>query len=355
VNIKIQGGGNGSYSNTGSCMGTANYLEHEDQKQLEQGNRELFFTHDGKTVPKLEVVTKIDTNKGQLLKTDAKYFVLTISPSKSELVSMGDTPHARSQAMKDYITKEVMPQYARNFNKELTDKDIMYFAKVHYERGEGKEEDNLHAHIIISRKDMSNKKKLSPQTNHKQTQKGAIKGGFDRSCFFEQCEVSFDKRFCHNRGLNESYGYFNVMKNGTIEERKELLREEAKQLTPQGIKHLQSLTMKGKLEKLEHDILAEVKKYVDNGAKYIPITFVDQCIRDLVPKKALKVDNPWHALDILTNNQRGEFETSLHRKIEALKPSNALDQKIKEVTKPEIEIPKLDITEERVKNRGRRR
>ena len=39
---------------------------------------------------------------------------------------------------------------------------------------------NMHCHLIVSRKDQSNKKKLSPLTNHKNTKKGKVIGGFDR-------------------------------------------------------------------------------------------------------------------------------------------------------------------------------
>ena len=30
MNIKIQGGGSGTYANTGSCTGVTTYLQHED-------------------------------------------------------------------------------------------------------------------------------------------------------------------------------------------------------------------------------------------------------------------------------------------------------------------------------------
>jgi len=211
MNIKIQGGGGGVYGNTGSCTGTTKYLEHEDSKQVEQGEKEKFFNQ-YQNVSRVEVVSQIDSNKGQLLKTDAKYFVITVSPSKEELKAMGKTIKEQSQAMKNYINDNVMPQYAENFNKGLTSKDIMYFAKVHHERGEDKGEGNLHAHIIVSRKDIANKKKLSPQTNHKGTSKGVVKGGFDRSTFFNKCEKAFDEQFKYNRPIEETFDYLNNQK-----------------------------------------------------------------------------------------------------------------------------------------------
>ncbi len=43
----------------------------------------------------------------------------------------------------------------------------------------------MHCHLIVSRKDQANKKKLSPLTNHKDTKNGVIKGGFDRVNLFQ--------------------------------------------------------------------------------------------------------------------------------------------------------------------------
>lgn len=40
----------------------------------------------------------------------------------------------------------------------------------------------MHCHLIVSRKDQANKKKLSPLTNHKNTKSGIVKRG--RPCEF---------------------------------------------------------------------------------------------------------------------------------------------------------------------------
>jgi hypothetical protein len=74
----------------------------------------------------------------------------------------------------------------------------------------------MHCHLIVSCKDQSNKKKLSPLTNHKNTQKGTVKGGFDRKNLFQQAEQGFDKLFGYDRQLTESFEYYNTMKNDTI-------------------------------------------------------------------------------------------------------------------------------------------
>lgn len=74
---------------------------------------------------------------------------------------------------------------------------------------------DMHAHIIVSRKDRSNTMKLSPKTNHRNTGKGAVKGGFDRTDFFRKCEAGFDLRTNYCRDVKESFEYLNTMKNGT--------------------------------------------------------------------------------------------------------------------------------------------
>lgn len=91
----------------------------------------------------------------------------------------------------------------------------------------------MHCHLIVSRKDQSNKKKLSPLTNHKNTNKGTVKGGFDRKNLFRQTEQGFDRLFSYNRPLTESFEYYNTMKNGSISEQLNMQEREIKQETTQ--------------------------------------------------------------------------------------------------------------------------
>jgi hypothetical protein len=80
--------------------------------------------------------------------------------------------------------------------------------------------------LIVSRKGQSNKKKLSPLTNHKNTKNGIVKGGFGRVNLFRQAEQGFDKLFGYERQQTESFDYQNVMKNGSILEQFELQEQE---------------------------------------------------------------------------------------------------------------------------------
>ena len=208
---------NGVYNNAGSSRRLANYLEHEDMERMEQGiYTDGFFNLKENDIYKSQVIKEIDSNIGQLMKTDAKFYAIHVSPSEKELQRMGKTEKEQAENMKRYIREVFIPEYARNFNKALSAEDIKFFGKIHFSRDRSENKHNMHCHLIVSRKDQTNKKKLSPLTNHKNTKKGVIKGGFDRSNLFQQAEIGFDRLFDHKRPLTESFEYNNTMKNGSL-------------------------------------------------------------------------------------------------------------------------------------------
>ncbi len=213
----------GTYNNAGSSRQLASYMEHEDLERMEKGiYTDGFFNLTEDNIYKSKVVKDIDTNIGQLLKTDAKFFAIHVSPSESELRAMGNTEQKKAEAMKRYIREVFIPEYAKNFNKGLSEADIKFYGKIHFDRSRSNNELNMHCHLIVSRKDQANKKKLSPLTNHKNTKNGVITGGFDRVNLFQQAEQGFDKLFGYNRQQTESFDYHNTMKNGSIPEQLEL-------------------------------------------------------------------------------------------------------------------------------------
>lgn len=213
----------GTYNNAGSSRQLANYCEHEDLERMEKGiYTDGFFNLSDDNIYKSKVIKDIDTNIGQLLKTNVKFFAIHISPSESELRAMGNTEQEKAEAMKRYIREVFIPEYAKNFNKGLSEADIKFYAKIHFDRSRSDNELNMHCHLIISRKDQTNKKKLSPLTNHKNTKKGTVMGGFDRVNLFQQAEQGFDKLFGYNRQQSESFDYRNTMKNASISEQLEL-------------------------------------------------------------------------------------------------------------------------------------
>ena len=223
MHIDFASPSNGTYNNAGSSRQLANYLEHEDLERIEKGiYTEGFFNLTANNIDKSKGIKDIETNIGQLLKTDAKFYAIHVSPSEKELQVMGNTEQKQAETMKRYIRQVFIPEYAKNFNKELSASDIKFYGKIHFDRSRSENELNMHCHLIVSRKDQANKKKLSPLTNHKNTKNGAITGGFDRVNLFQQTEQGFDKLFGYNRQQSESFDYHNTMKNGSIFEQLDL-------------------------------------------------------------------------------------------------------------------------------------
>lgn len=225
MNIKIQGGGSGRYANKGSCTAIITYLQQEDMERVMEGQQvEPFFNYEHDRISAKEVTFQIDNNKAQLGRNDAKFYALTISPSKDEIKTMGNSPEQRADAMKKYV-RNVMDEYAKKFNREglNSGNQLKYYAKIHHNRG-----DNLlqmHCHVIVSRKCANNKLKLSPQTNHKNTKKGMIKGGFDRTQFYQKGEELFDKQFKYERTPEQTFSYQNAMKNGGLDDIKSQIQK----------------------------------------------------------------------------------------------------------------------------------
>ncbi len=206
MNIDFPPPSKGTYNNAGSSRRLADYCEHEDLERMEQGiYTEGFFNLTDDNIYKSQVIKDIDSNIGQLLKTDAKFYALHVSPSEKELQAMGNTEQEQAKAMKRYIREVFIPEYAKNFNKGLSEADIKFYGKIHFDRNRSDNEQDMHCHLIVSRKDQANKKKLSPLTNHKNTKNGVIKGGFDRVNLFQQVELGFDMLFSYNRQLSGKF------------------------------------------------------------------------------------------------------------------------------------------------------
>lgn len=236
--------------NSGSCNSLINYLEKEnEQDDMGLENQEYFFTHDSDMVSSNEVINRIDKNVAKLSKKEARFYMISINPSAKEQQFLAQKVTGRKinspeeltnierkqfdQELKEY-SKNVMDSYAQNFNKGLDGKDIVYFGKVEHERkysrhddivksgdkkaGELKNGFQAHVHIVVSRKDATNKIRLSPFANHKNS-KNVLNGakvqiGFDRKKFVEEGERKFDSQFNYQRHIKDSFQYRHTMKNG---------------------------------------------------------------------------------------------------------------------------------------------
>lgn len=226
MHVKIQGGGKGRTANTGSSYDVTKYLQHEDLERIKEGKEvEHFFSHTEDKVDPDKIVRALDNNRKKLSKKDAKFFMLTVSPSEEELKHLSGDPAEQAKWLKEFTRKHVMQRYAQAFNKGLNAEDLMYFGKIHHHRKKSQNKEDLHVHILVSRKTKNGKIRISPQTNHKNTRKGPVKGGFSRVEFFENVEKDFDKRFLYFRRKENQFDFKKRYKKAKPAEVIELQKE----------------------------------------------------------------------------------------------------------------------------------
>lgn len=228
-----------SDKNTGSCAKLVEYLKHEDKERLELGKEVLpFFTPDGIKVTDAEVINRIDRNISGLCKKDTKFYHIVAAFSEEENKAMGSTEEELTISAMEFA-KQISNAYAKNFHKEGIDDadDVLIYWKIHFCRDDN-DIGQMHLHAIVSHKDKHNKLRISPCTNHKSTGNGPITGGFDRTEMCQTCETLFDMTYNYNRSKSNSFGYYNALKNGSIEEKSEALaakiEEETAGLNPAG-------------------------------------------------------------------------------------------------------------------------
>lgn len=262
--------------NKGSCSTLAIYLEKENEEldkiikktssisdvfQLES-RKQSFFTDSETDISTIEAISRIDNNRRKLGANDAKYFAPTISFSKNELdhiaflaagkrevTSVWDLNLVElklfNQLIREYGRK-VMDNYALNFNRQdkgiNTGGDLVYFAKIeHFRKFKGTDKAVLngeaisgdykkglqsHIHIIVSRKDKTQRLKLSPTCNEKLTKRtigdNEYQVGFDRVKWINMVEKAFDEHFRYSRKELEKFKNQNILKNGSPQEKFEL-------------------------------------------------------------------------------------------------------------------------------------
>ena len=266
-------------TNTSSCIDLAMYLEKEnndldkllqktnsiDKKREIESRKQFFFSHSKNNISTNEVISGIDKNIKKLGKKDAKYFAPTINFSQQELKhiiqSVTDKKEVKNvwelnikeyelfnNKIKEY-TKLIMTNYAKNFNREnkglKSGNDLVYFAKIeHFRKFKGTDDEvlntiykagdlkpgiNSHVHIIVSRKDKTQRLKLTPTTKERSTTR-TIGGntyhvGFDRMKWINMNENSFDVFFQYKRREREKFINQCILKNGSPKEKEALLKE----------------------------------------------------------------------------------------------------------------------------------
>jgi hypothetical protein len=232
--------------NKGSSGALVNYLEKENQMQIEKGQalgHENWFNGTGNEIRRQEVRMKIDDNIAKLRRSDSKFFLINISPSQKELAHLYEKygKEGTKENLKEFAVK-VMDEYAKNFKRPgiNSHKDLLWYGKhenfryyKHTDKevkdgtrktGERKEGRQDHIQIIVSRKDISNTIKLSPQNTSKGKNKehSAKLGEFNRTAFKQSGESLFDDFFDFDRGLKDTLAYANTMKNGTVTQKTQM-------------------------------------------------------------------------------------------------------------------------------------
>lgn len=247
------------------------YLEKENEgKSLEE--MEHFFNQDGNEISSKEVIQEIDQNTVKLKKTEPKFYSITVNPSARELKQLQNHSEDLKRYTREFM-KDYAQAFNREINgKPITVDDIKYYAKIEHQRtfkgtdkqiqenqpyatkilqlrndirkiekgdlegnvkrsrgeivklekeaphqqngkrivrGMPKEGSQSHIHIIVSRKDMTNKYSLSPGSKHKASEVimngKTVKRGFNRDAFFANLEKTFDRTFGYQRNYVETY------------------------------------------------------------------------------------------------------------------------------------------------------
>ncbi len=247
------------------------YLEKENEgKSIDE--LEHFFNQYGEEISSNEVIKEIDGNTSKLKKTEPKFYSITVNPSQYELKRLQNHSEELKRYTRE-VMKEYAKAFNREIDGlPITVDDIKYYAKIEHQRtykgtdkaikenapfhgkivrlkneiqqiergelkgsvkkkqkqikqlekdvphqlngkmilqGMAKEGSQSHIHIIVSRKDMSNKYSLSPGSKYKASEVvmngKTVKRGFNRDEFFATSEKTFDKLFDYKRNYVETY------------------------------------------------------------------------------------------------------------------------------------------------------
>lgn len=257
--------------NKGSSKAIMDYLDKENEGIESHVEQQHFFSNSHDHVTKSEAILGIDYNKKGLKNNETKFYEMSISFSEKEsthLKSISDTQQKLDSNIRSYV-RNVMDEYAKNFDRKIDGKplsgdDLVYFAKIERQRrydgttkdkelksqfvhnyrirakaedlrligeetkaaeiekqyiknpigqvilpGNIKEGNNLHVHVVVSRRDASQSVSLSPLANSKGSLNKLngrdVKIGFDRDNFKEKSESRFDELFDYARNKSDYY------------------------------------------------------------------------------------------------------------------------------------------------------
>ena len=251
-----------------SCSDFVAYLEKENEGKQPELQEHFFDQHNDRIAPE-KVIKEIDGNTAKLKKREPKFFALTINPSQRELKHINNDPNLLKQYVRE-VMKDYAASFHRDIPVSVD--NIKYYAKIEYERifkgfdrevkenqeyrakivkleneirmvergeisgnvkamrkqidrlntqmphrkdgqvvtqGMKKQGLQTHVHIIVSRKDVTNRYSLSPGSKYRESESTlngrTVKRGFNRDQFYEKAEKRFDTLFSYQRNYVESY------------------------------------------------------------------------------------------------------------------------------------------------------
>ncbi len=254
-----------------SAVDFVNYLEKENEGK-NTDDLEHFFDQYEEGILRQEVISAIDGNTAKLKKSEPKFYSITLNPSERELKTIQSSQEALKRYTRE-VMKAYASSFNREINgRPVTIDDIKYYAKIEHHRtfkggdkeiienqpyatqilrlkqeirrieqgelrgnisrlqqrieqleqeaphqingirivrGTPKPGPQSHIHIIVSRKDASNRYSLSPGSKYRASEVlmngKKVKRGFDRDAFYKSAEKTFDKMFGYKRNYVETY------------------------------------------------------------------------------------------------------------------------------------------------------
>ncbi|MFA6275586.1 MAG: DUF5712 family protein [Pedobacter sp.] len=240
-------------NNKGSSGQLVHYLDKENRLYKSE-EVTLWFNGTTNDLQSYEVKNKLDNNTAKLCRDDAKFFLINISPSQKEIGHLKELygEDGAREKLKEYAVK-IMDEYARNFKKDniKSNTDLLWFGKLEnhryysykdkevkngqVKRGTVKPGEQMHIQIIVSRKDITNKIRLSPmnKSRGRNAEHSKKLGQFDRVAFKNSGEYVFDQQFDFQRPVSETFNYANANAKGSLKERMEMRASINQLKTPQ--------------------------------------------------------------------------------------------------------------------------
>ncbi len=118
--------------NKSSSGGLVHYLDKKNRTDVSK-QPEYWFNQERSDILSDEVRPAIDNNIAKLSKTDAKFFLINISPSQKEIAYLKEQygEAGTKEQLKAYAAS-VMDEYAKNFKRPgiESNKDLLWFGKL---------------------------------------------------------------------------------------------------------------------------------------------------------------------------------------------------------------------------------